>query len=184
MGTDTNDQDKQLFRQAVAAIQHIDPKYGDAMPMDHGAMADNTDTEHDTASALYASHTRPSDEDKIGAEDKLFYSTAGIQQQQLKRLKQGRLTIEARLDLHGHTVEQCHAALAHFIAHCQQQACRTVLIIHGKGNSQYAILKSALNQTLRHHPAILAFCSAKAQHGGSGAMYVLLKSIKPREHTP
>ena len=36
------------------------------------------------------------------------------------------------------------------------------------------LLKNALNSWLRQIPAVLAFCSAKPQHGGTGAVYVLL----------
>src|SRR5260221_1456887 len=41
---------------------------------------------------------------------------AGIDRANAERLKRGRRTIEARLDLHGLTQAEAHQALAHFIA--------------------------------------------------------------------
>lgn len=184
MGTETNDQDKKLFQKAVASIDTIHPKYGIAMPEDTPAKTIEASHHHAMQKPSWLVSDMVSDMYKVGANDTLFYCKAGVQQQRLKRLKQGRLPIEASLDLHGHTIASCLTELNHFIAQCQQHGKRLVLMIHGKGGNDYATLKSLLNQTLRQHPAILAFCTAKLQHGGSGAMYVLLKSTNPGNHAP
>jgi DNA-nicking Smr family endonuclease len=37
-------------------------------------------------------------------------------------------------------------------------------------------LKAAVDSWLRRHPDVLAFCSARGIDGGTGAVYVLLRS--------
>jgi DNA-nicking Smr family endonuclease len=51
-------------------------------------------------------------------------------------------------------------------------------VVHGKGYRSGArgpILKSAVSLWLRRHMDVLAFTSAKAIDGGTGAVYVLLR---------
>lgn len=91
----------------------------------------------------------------------------------LRKLRQGQYNAEAKLDLHGYTVNKASYALSHFFHACIAANKHVVSIIHGKG--EYAILKNQLNTWLREHPMVLAFCSAKPNQGGTGALTVLLK---------
>jgi DNA-nicking Smr family endonuclease len=53
-----------------------------------------------------------------------------------------------------------------------------VRIIHGKGLSsagKLPVLKGKVDAWLRQMDAVLAFCSARRNDGGTGALYVLLK---------
>jgi DNA-nicking Smr family endonuclease len=55
-----------------------------------------------------------------------------------------------------------------------------LLIVHGKGQSknqgkQTAVLKGYVNHWLRELEAVQAFHSARPAHGGTGAIYVLLR---------
>jgi DNA-nicking Smr family endonuclease len=53
-----------------------------------------------------------------------------------------------------------------------------VRIIHGKGKSsegKLPVLKGKVNSWLRQKGEVLAFCSARPNDGGTGAVYVLLK---------
>jgi DNA-nicking Smr family endonuclease len=82
------------------------------------------------------------------------------------------------LDLHGMTVETAHKALTKFLADCCLMNRKCVRIIHGKGHGsdkKMPILKNKLNQWLRQHDDIIAFCSAQPNDGGTGAVYVLIK---------
>ena len=86
--------------------------------------------------------------------------------------------IEAELDLHGLTAERAEPMLATFLAECQQQQIRCVRVIHGKGwgsRDNRPVLKSKVNYWLRQSDAVLAFCSATIEDGGTGALYILLK---------
>ncbi len=109
--------------------------------------------------------------------DILQFSRSGIQHSLLKRLRQGRLTIEHRLDLHGLTIAQAREELILFLHECETRNLRHVLIIHGKGFRSKAapVIKPMIDRWLRVAPPVLAFHSALPADGGSGAVYVLLK---------
>lgn len=103
----------------------------------------------------------------------------------MKKLKEGELTIESHLDLHGYTKLSAEAALVSFILNAHALGQRVVLVIHGRGlkSSQGPVLKEHLVRwlttgSLSH--LILAFCSARPCDGGTGALYVLLKR-QPRK---
>jgi len=104
-------------------------------------------------------------------DEDLFFVRDGLQQKIIKKLRQGKMSIAACLDLHGMTIPKANLALQKFLFICQQKELRNVLIIHGKGS---AIIKSAINTWLRNYPDTLAFCSAKPKDGGLGAIYLLL----------
>jgi len=108
----------------------------------------------------------------VTPESELHYSKPGLRLQTLRQLKRGTLKIEARLDLHQHTINEALTKTEAFLHHK-----RCVLIIHGKGNLSKGkpVLKSVLNQWLRKQKNVLAFHSAQPKHGGTGALYVLLK---------
>lgn len=108
----------------------------------------------------------------------LNFSRSGVQQSTLKKLRQGKLPIDSELDLHGMTVERARSSLIHFLDECRQFGYRCVSIVHGKGYSSpdnRPVIKPLLNSWLRDAGEVLAFHSALPKHGGSGAVYVLLK---------
>lgn len=109
--------------------------------------------------------------------DVLEYKRPGIQNGVYRNLRLGKYGIEARLDLHRHTVEMARNALSQFIKDCLQHEVRCALITHGKGEgrAQPPIIKSCLAHWLPQLPEVQAFHSAQKQHGGTGATYVMLK---------
>ncbi|MEX1199805.1 MAG: Smr/MutS family protein [Methylophaga sp.] len=114
----------------------------------------------------------------VGNEEFLEFRRPGIQHRQFAKLRTGKVHIEAELDLHGLTAERAEPILAAFLAECQQQQIRCMRIIHGKGWSSRdnrPVLKGKVNYWLRQTDAVLAFCSATVEDGGTGALYVLLK---------
>ncbi len=116
--------------------------------------------------------------DLVDSDETIEFSRPGIQHKILRKLRLGQYNIEAKLDLHGQTVEQAKESLARFLVHCQQTGIRYVLIIHGKGRGHLKpILKNKLNHWLREANPVLAFSSAVAKDGSRGALYVLLRRI-------
>ena len=105
---------------------------------------------------------------------------AGVDARAVARLRRGQMRPEARLDLHGHTLEQAHRALAGFIGRAAEDGRRCVLVITGKGDigRTGGTIRSEfprwLNQP-RLRPRILAFAEARPRDGGGGAFYVLLR---------
>jgi DNA-nicking Smr family endonuclease len=110
---------------------------------------------------------------------------AGLDRSSAERLKRGRYPVEARLDLHGHTQDEAHAALGRFIRVSRAQGRRCILVITGHGRLSGGILKSAVprwlnEQGFRHD--LLAVTPAQPRDGGSAALYLLLR--RTRDTTP
>lgn len=95
-----------------------------------------------------------------------------------RRLRRGHYPVEARLDLHGLTQAQAHDALAGFLAFSQSMHRRCVLVITGRGALSGGTLRAMTPRWLDeppNRPRVLAFATAQRQHGGEGAIYVLLR---------
>jgi DNA-nicking Smr family endonuclease len=114
----------------------------------------------------------------MGADESLFFARSGPQQRLLRQFKRGDMPLEARLDLHGHTIAEAGRVLGEFLSEAEQAGLRCVIVVHGKGQRSAdarPVLKSQVNQWLRDTPTVLAFSSAQPKHGGTGALYVLLR---------
>ena len=119
------------------------------------------------------------DSGEVTSDEALFFARPGLQQRQLQRLKRGQLTIGAELDMHGMTATMARSAVVNCIALCREQHIRCGRLIHGKGygsGDSAPVLKNRINSWLRQHHDVLAFSSAQIRDGGSGALYVLLRS--------
>ena len=111
--------------------------------------------------------------------DPLSFQRAGVRTQVLRRLRRGLYPIEDELDLHGQNQAAARDRLADFIARSRNAGRRCVRIIHGKGYRSGArgpVLKTAVDLWLRRHLDVMAFTSARAIDGGTGAVYVLLRA--------
>ena len=114
----------------------------------------------------------------VAAQDRLLYRTSGVRNRQWERLRRGRLPCKESLDLHGERERSAQALLCRFLSDCRCRGLYCVRVVHGKGHHvdrSCPALKNMVNVLLRHHPEVLAFCSAQNHHGGTGAMYVLLR---------
>ncbi len=112
--------------------------------------------------------------------DTLSFCRPGIQKNIFRKLKKGQFSVGAELDLHGMTIAEAQPALTQFIRVSREKNIRCVRIIHGKGygsSNKGPKLKPMVNQWLQKRNEILAFCSARPIDGGTGAVYVLLKSL-------
>ena len=110
----------------------------------------------------------------------LEFKRPGIQNGVYRKLRLGHYQVDARLDLHRMVVKQAREEVFSFIEEATRLGLRTLLIVHGKGQSksqgdQTAVLKGYVNHWLQHLDQVQAFHSAQPQHGGTGAVYVLLK---------
>jgi DNA-nicking Smr family endonuclease len=109
--------------------------------------------------------------------DELGFRREGISESVLRRLRRGEYAVRDEIDLHGMTQDEARAALGAFLAEAAHHDRRCVRVIHGKGlgsGHRGPVLKSAVNRWLRRHAAVAAFCSARRNDGGTGALYVLL----------
>lgn len=103
------------------------------------------------------------------------------------RLKQGKLKPEAKIDLHGMTLDQAHPRLTAFIMKAYQTQKRLVLVVTGKGKLRddggpipvrFGVLRHQVPQWLSTPPLaqlVLQVTEAHLRHGGGGAYYVYLR---------
>jgi len=107
------------------------------------------------------------------------YLGNGIGRMTLRDLRRGRWPVQDTLDLHGLNSDEARRLLLDFLYEAQQRRLRCVNVIHGKGwhsTGGEGLLKRLTRHWLAQHPQVLAFCEAPPQAGGSGAVWVLLRS--------
>jgi DNA-nicking Smr family endonuclease len=107
-----------------------------------------------------------------------------------RRLRQGQIEIEARIDLHGMRQHEAHVALRRFLLSCFGRGLRWVLVITGKGGprpreeddfgrSERGILRKNVPMWLAEpelRAVVVSFTTAAIPHGGEGALYVQLRN--------
>lgn len=114
----------------------------------------------------------------LTAQDVLNWQRPGVQHGVFKKLRLGQYPIEARLDLHRMTVDEARREVFGFINDCVRYGLRSVLILHGKGErnpDRIAQIKSHVAKWLPELADVLAFHSAQKHHGGTGAVYVMVR---------
>jgi len=172
-----DDQDKDLFRAAMREVKPLQP--GKEAPTAPKPVAQARFTRLDQREVLRESLLPPADETLLSTGDELMFRRPHVREDILIKLRRGHYAVDAEIDLHGLTGAQAKAALREFIADAIQRELRCVRIVHGKGRRsgpRGPVLKNIVNRWLQQLDAVLAFASARAIDGGSGAVYVLLKS--------
>lgn len=114
----------------------------------------------------------------VEPEEFLFWSNNGVSNSQMRQLKAGQISFSGSIDLHGLTIEQSRKLVSEFLEEATKIEVRCVRVTHGKAlrkDKSKPILKSYLNTWLRQHPQVLGFSSCLPKHGGTGAVYILLK---------
>ncbi len=111
-----------------------------------------------------------------------------------QRVASGRTPIDARLDLHGLTQKQAHAALLRFLRGAQADGARIALVVTGKGTprrpsargdhgeaGEPGVLRRQVPLWLalpEFRPLVVSVEDAHVGHGGQGALYVRLRRLR------
>ncbi len=175
----TRDKDHALFEKAVdgarkLAQDRVAPPQRRIKPVPRHAQR-----EHDRT--MEEMLTFVSEDIDVGTGEELLYFRDGVSKNWLRQIRRGRFAIERELDLHGLTVEQARITLGAFLYEALRDQRRCVRIIHGKGlrsTARLPVLKGCVNSWLRQRSEVLAFCSARPEDGGTGAVYVLLRRAR------
>lgn len=113
-----------------------------------------------------------------------------------RKVRRGRVEIDARIDLHGETAARARQMLLAFLSRAAMKGHQTILVVTGKGAAARAedtrrfepwqpdapslpgVLRRSLPLWLAEPDfAVLVsgYATAHARHGGSGAFYVMLR---------
>ncbi|MDH5649477.1 MAG: Smr/MutS family protein [Gammaproteobacteria bacterium] len=167
-----------LFRQAVKDAQPLKQDRTSPYRKRRKPVPEKTrEDEQEVMASLLSDGFEPAD---VETGDELLFQRGGIQNTVMRKLRRGQFAIEAELDLHRRTSEEARELLNQFLVVSQQSGYRCVRVIHGKGlgsEGRVPVLKNKINSWLRQKQEVLAFSSAIARDGGTGAVYVLLKKL-------
>jgi DNA-nicking Smr family endonuclease len=138
-------------------------------------------TRADQREVLLESLMPPADEALLSTGDELNFRRPHVPEATLLKLRRGHFAVESEIDLHGLTALEARDAMRDFITEAVARRMSCVRVIHGKGRRsgpRGPVLKNVVNQWLQRTDAVLAFGSARAIDGGSGAIYVLLRTSR------
>ncbi|WP_354545021.1 Smr/MutS family protein [Roseovarius sp. MBR-78] len=122
-----------------------------------------------------------------GITERVASAPVAMDRKSFQRLRRGKLTPEAKLDLHGMTLDQAHGALNGFVMRAHGAGKRLVLVVTGKGKDRdsggpipvrHGVLRHNVPQWLclpPLAPLVLQVTEAHISHGGGGAYYVYLR---------
>jgi DNA-nicking Smr family endonuclease len=184
------DKDKELFQQALGVLGEVRPLNSEPrveLKKDFAESKLNQRARREAAMQQTAAELNPlagEFVEPVDPWDPIAFKRDGVQNGVYRNLRLGKYRVDARLDLHRHTVEMARRALYEFVRDCVQADVRCALVTHGKGEGrkQPAVLKSCVNAWLPQLEEVLAFHSAQKPHGGLGATYLLLrKSERKRQ---
>lgn len=173
-----------LFLQEVADVRplpsdHIAPVAGNSQPTE----AQLARREAATAEQLTLDHLGTEAVEMLDPHAIVGFKRDGVQEGVYKKLRLGKYELQGSLDLHHKTLNEARIALVQFIAECEVRDIRCLLILHGKGerSTPRALLKSHVSAWLPQLPSVMAMHSAERRHGGSGALYVLLRKSERKK---
>lgn len=180
-----SDEDKLLFRQLMTDVKPLVKSDKIVVPTSRPTASKPVKRRSSSAAPnfdpIYLSNSY---REEVQSNAVLSYSSHNIPSKRLHELKKGLIPWQARLDLHGLKPDAARQALVNFITVQLNLANRCLLIIHGKGSlrGEAPVLKNLVNHWLPQFPQVLAFHSALARDGGTGALYLLLKRQKEEKN--
>ena len=136
--------------------------------------------ERDERAALWQTLSDDMDIERLLDTDAaLSYRRPGIGEDVTRKLRKGFWVVQDQIDLHGLRVEQAREAIANFFLQADKRSLRCLRIIHGKGLgsiNREPILKEKVLRWLVQREEVIAFCQARPNDGGAGALIVLLNA--------
>ncbi len=166
-----------VFRAAVADVRPL-PNVSQAVLGARKAEPVARQRVADESAALEQSMSDEIDiESLLDTDEQLSFRRPGIGPDVVRRLRKGEWTIKAQIDLHGLRVDEARSALVEFLQQATRNDQRCVRVIHGKGLgslNREPVLKGKVLKWLVQRRDVLAFCQARPNDGGAGALLVLL----------
>jgi DNA-nicking Smr family endonuclease len=171
-----SDADRELFQEAIGPVRRHQP----AEPTQAAPRPAPEPRQFllDEARVMGEIMTMPIDPAEIEVGEELSYLRDGYRPELLKRLKRGSFSVQDDIDLHQMTGDVARAAIVEFLAEAHRRGLHCVKLIHGKGLRSKPggpVIKRLVDRMLRQRDDVVAFASARAEQGGTGAAVVLLR---------
>ncbi|PKO84950.1 MAG: DNA mismatch repair protein MutS [Betaproteobacteria bacterium HGW-Betaproteobacteria-11] len=169
--------ERALFRAAVADARPLHSDRADLSPPPPPAIPRQR-VKDETAALVASLHEPLSSDQWLEGGDETAWRRDGVPLRVLRDLRRGRWSVQASLDLHGHSRDEARLALVNFLAETRAREQRCLRIVHGKGQHSLGrepVLKHWVPGWLSQRQEVLAFCQARPQDGGGGAVIVLLR---------
>jgi DNA-nicking Smr family endonuclease len=172
------DREKRLFELAVGPVKplvtprrvHHPPRLVDPLPRQR---------QLDEASVMREALSDDFDvETLLHTDDQLSFRRPGLGHDVVRKLREGRWSIQRQIDLHGLRIDEAREALGRFVREAHQHGLRCVRVVHGKGlgsPGRMPVLKGRVQRWLVQKNEVLAFVQARPADGGAGAVVVLLR---------
>jgi DNA-nicking Smr family endonuclease len=115
----------------------------------------------------------------LHTDELLSYRVPRLGPDVVRKLREGRWSIQRQIDLHGLRTDEAREALGRFIRESHQHGLRCVRVVHGKGlgsPGRTPVLKGRVLRWLVQKHEVMAFVQARPADGGAGALVVLLRS--------
>jgi DNA-nicking Smr family endonuclease len=173
------EREHRLFELAVGPVQrlphrgHIEPR---PVPVDPLPLQ----RQRDEASVMREALSDEFDvETLLHTDELLSYRRPGLGPEIVRKLREGRWSIQRQIDLHGLRTDEAREALGRFIREAHLAGLRCVRVVHGKGlgsPGRTPVLKNRVLRWLVQKKEVIAFVQARPAEGGAGALVVLLRS--------
>ncbi len=153
------------------------PRKDAAAPADATTPTQNPTVPPPSAPRPIAAVSKPKPAPKVKSTPKAP-SLEPLDRRAKQRLARGAQAIDAKLDLHGRSQSEAHAALERFLHRAQANGAKTVLVITGKGGNGRGVLKRQVPLWLElpeFRDLVVGFSAAAIGHGGDGALYVRVR---------
>lgn len=179
--------DREIWQKVTESVQPLG-KRGDAPPL---APLPKIYIQEETRSLPMEWHTRPSPQ-----------PDSSIDRRMQRQIATGRQEVDRSVDLHGMTQDRAFATLKRTIEGAIKRGDKTLLVVTGKGGRRFNQLDATpaayrtradfdqLGGVLRRmvplwlegpdlKPFIQSYGTASPDHGGDGALYVILRRRMP-----
>lgn len=172
--------DDDLFRQEMADVTPIKPdgRAESARPHREDSIREQlrraaaVDDKRDSNPLTVPEQVEP-----IGPLDIIGVKKNGVQEGVYRKLRLGKYEAQDVLDLHRVRLMDARSQVHQFLVRAHENSLRAVLISHGKGlhSERPGFLKSYVMHWLQESHLVLAYHTAPANRGGTGATYVLIR---------
>lgn len=165
------------FAQFMAKLDDAEAKRQRLLKLKHRQKMPNPHHDKTQDSYIEPLELDKKHDNTLGCEDEITYNASSLRLTTLKQLRKGQIAVQGTVDLHGMSRAVAYEQLMHFLQQAKENYWRCIRIVHGKG-SKHAILKNCCYHWLKNSNMVLAIQSCVPKHGGTGAVYVLLRSLK------